>query len=130
MLLKAQNFFTTPHQSGRGEIRTHGELSSTTVFKTVPLNRSGTLPLFCGIKKYNKNNNSKTIFEQDKKQGHRSSLSILNFFKFLVFPSLTLATKQFGNFFRIGDYFLDDLFHSHRLRTFNQNQVPFSQNGF
>ena len=30
---------------GRGEIRTHGGLAPTTVFKTVALNRSATLPL-------------------------------------------------------------------------------------
>ncbi len=29
---------------GRGEIRTHGGLAPTTVFKTVALNRSATLP--------------------------------------------------------------------------------------
>lgn len=29
---------------GRGEIRTHGRLASTTVFKTVALNHSATLP--------------------------------------------------------------------------------------
>ncbi|KKP69064.1 MAG: hypothetical protein UR66_C0002G0121 [Candidatus Moranbacteria bacterium GW2011_GWE1_35_17] len=38
----------TPGTRKGSEIRTHGELSSTTVFKTVPLNHSGTLPLFCG----------------------------------------------------------------------------------
>ena len=31
---------------GRGEIRTHGGLATTTVFKTVALNRSATLPSF------------------------------------------------------------------------------------
>ncbi len=30
---------------GRGEIRTHGGLAPTTVFKTVALNRSATLPI-------------------------------------------------------------------------------------
>ncbi len=36
-------------KGGGGEIRTHGALSSTTVFKTVPLNHSGTPPYihFC-----------------------------------------------------------------------------------
>lgn len=29
---------------GGGEIRTHGSLATTTVFKTVPLNHSGTPP--------------------------------------------------------------------------------------
>ena len=32
---------------GRGGIRTHGTVSGTTVFKTVSLNRSDTLP-YCG----------------------------------------------------------------------------------
>lgn len=31
---------------GRGEIRTHGTLSGSTVFKTVPFNHSGTLPYY------------------------------------------------------------------------------------
>jgi len=31
-------------QSGGGEIRTHGRLAPSTVFKTVPLDRSGTPP--------------------------------------------------------------------------------------
>ena len=31
-------------QCGEGEIRTHGRLAPTTVFKTVPLDRSGTSP--------------------------------------------------------------------------------------
>ena len=31
---------------GRGEIRTHGPRKETTVFKTVAINRSATLPIF------------------------------------------------------------------------------------
>ncbi len=38
--LKDLNYKT----GGRGEIRTHGGLAPTTVFKTVALNRSATLP--------------------------------------------------------------------------------------
>ncbi len=38
-----QNYFR--NLGGRGEIRTHGGLAPTTVFKTVALNRSATLPL-------------------------------------------------------------------------------------
>jgi hypothetical protein len=34
---------------GSGEIRTHDALSDMTVFKTVPFNRSGTLPRFCKL---------------------------------------------------------------------------------
>ncbi len=30
---------------GRGEIRTHGDITATTVFKTVALNHSATLPI-------------------------------------------------------------------------------------
>lgn len=38
---------------GGGEIRTHGAVAHTTVFKTVPLNRSGTPPdKFIYIKYY------------------------------------------------------------------------------
>lgn len=34
---------------GEGEIRTRGTFYSTTVFKTVPLNHSGTSPNFCNV---------------------------------------------------------------------------------
>lgn len=40
---RQQNYFR--NLGGRGEIRTHGGLAPTTVFKTVALNRSATLPL-------------------------------------------------------------------------------------
>lgn len=43
-----------PEKSGgSGEIRTHGALSDPTVFKTVAINRSATLPNFYSIKDYN-----------------------------------------------------------------------------
>ena len=37
-------------QGGEGEIRTHGPLTKATVFKTVPLDRSGTSPPYLEIK--------------------------------------------------------------------------------
>ena len=37
-----------PEQSGRGGIRTHGDIAASTVFKTVPFDHSGTLPLYSG----------------------------------------------------------------------------------
>ena len=37
-------YWRTKNIGGRGEIRTHGGLAPTTVFKTVALNRSATLP--------------------------------------------------------------------------------------
>ena len=52
---------------GRGEIRTHGGLAPTTVFKTVALNRSATLP-------YNRINNWRFF----KKQDYSKDLVVLN----------------------------------------------------
>ena len=40
----AEHIFVIKNDGGRGEIRTHGGLAPTTVFKTVALNRSATLP--------------------------------------------------------------------------------------
>ena len=36
--------YINPYNGGRGEIRTHGDITATTVFKTVALNHSATLP--------------------------------------------------------------------------------------
>ena len=46
ILLSFQTILDVTEQvfGGRGEIRTHGGLAPTTVFKTVALNRSATLP--------------------------------------------------------------------------------------
>jgi hypothetical protein len=36
---------------GEGGIRTHGTIAGTTVFKTVPFDRSGTSPYMCSVLK-------------------------------------------------------------------------------
>ena len=41
-------FFRDPEHSGRGEIRTRGDIAASPVFKTGTLNRSVTLPLCLG----------------------------------------------------------------------------------
>ena len=45
IILKARNLYSSGFlNGGGGGIRTHGTLARTTVFKTAPINRSGTPP--------------------------------------------------------------------------------------